>query len=94
METTFTPKNFNDKELIKQHKELLDKFMKNELEWESKRRKKLLEAYDNKIFESNIRFYFCRPFRLFITAFLLNKLDTIANYFPKGYEFNIERIKQ
>ena len=93
METTFTPRKFDNKELIKQHKELLDKFMKNELEWESKRRKALLKAYDNKIVEGNIRFYFCRPFRLFITAFLLNKLDKIANYFPKDHEFNIEKIK-
>lgn len=92
METKFTPTKFNEKELIRQHKELLDKFMKNELDWESKRRKKLLKTYDIKINEKNIKFFFCRPFKLFLTAMLLNKLDKIANYYPKDYTFNIETL--
>lgn len=92
MATILTNKELKDNELVKQHKELLDTFMKNELEWNSYRRKKMLKIYDNHITERNIRFYFCRPLRLFVTALITKQLDKIANYFPKDYSFNPEII--
>ena len=87
MATILTNKELKDNELVKQHKELLDTFMKNELEWNSYRRKKMLRIYETKVSENNIRFFICRPLRLFTTALITNQLDKIANYFPKDYNF-------
>lgn len=86
-------KENKDRELIAQHKKLLEQFMKNELDWKYRDRKKILTVYDSKIVDHNIRFYYNRPMRLFLIALLKNKLSSIANYYPKDYGFNREENK-
>lgn len=83
-------KELKDLELVKQHQALLESFMKNELAWKLKRRRKIQEIYKQKIKENNIRFFFNRPLELFLKALITNKLDIIADYFPKGYNFKLE----
>jgi hypothetical protein len=90
--THLTEKELKDKQLVKEHRELLENFMKNELSWHKSRRDKILRAYDDKVDENNIRFYMFRKLRLFLTALLTNRLNEIANYFPKDYTFNKEQL--
>lgn len=85
-------KENKDRELIQQHKDLLEKFMKTELDWKFQSRKKIFKIYDVKIEAFNIRFYYNRPLRLFLQALLTNRLEDIANYYPKDYSFNTENI--
>lgn len=90
---TLTEKEIKNKELVKEHRELVDSFMKNELAWKAHTRKKILRVYDAKVDDSNIRFYMLRKVKVFLSALLTDKLDQIANYFPKGYSFAKEKNK-
>ena len=88
---TLTKKELKEKELVKEHRELVDSFMKNELAWQGHTRKKILKVYDAKVDDNNIRFFMMRKLRVFLSALLTDKLDQIANYFPKGYSFSKEK---
>ena len=87
-----THKELKDGELVKQHKELLETFMKNELDWNHSRRKAISKVYDNHVNVNNVRYYICRPLKMFLSALLTKQLDKIANYFPKDYNFVYETI--
>lgn len=72
-------------ELITNHRNLVQAYLKKETNWKLSIRKKLLQRYDEQINKENIRFYLNRHVKLFIIALAQDELKAIAKYFPKGY---------
>lgn len=68
-----------NRELLDHHKLLLDKFLKNTLDQSRKRRVKFFKLYDLLIDEDNIRLYYFRSLRVFISALINNRLDEIKD---------------
>jgi hypothetical protein len=91
MSTLLTDKELKDIELVRHHKEMLERFMKNELSWKKQRRDVIWRVYDKRITAENIRYYFNRDMRLFLKAMIFNKLPKIANYYPVDYDFITDR---
>ena len=69
-----------DKELVRFHKQLITKYLNNETEADLKEKKLILAYYDHRINEDNIRYYFNCKLKIFLTALLTERLETIKNY--------------
>lgn len=74
-----------EKDLINQHRDLLETFMNNTLQWELSIRKKVLALYEQEINKENIRYYINRDIKVFLQYLIQGKVRKAAKYFPKGY---------
>ena len=86
METNITNPVKSDKELVKFHRQLLSKYLKNETTLEFRKRVTILKVYDNRINENNIRYYFNAKIKIFLTFMLTDKLEEIKSYYLADHE--------
>lgn len=72
-------------ELTRQYREVIRNWMVNEKNMNYRQVNKVLAIFDLKIDHSNIRYYYSRHADLFLKALVMDKLDSIKNYNPRGY---------
>lgn len=68
-----------NKELLDNHKLILEKFLKVNLNQKRRRRVVFFTLYDLLITEDNIRLFYNKPLRAFIPALINNRLDDIKD---------------
>lgn len=77
-----------NKDLLKHHKVILEKFLKDKLNQKRKRRVNFFRLYDSIIDEDNIRLFYFRPLLVFIPALINNRLDEIKDLTQISKETN------
>lgn len=69
-----------ENQLVDHHTQLLENFMKNETDFTSQQRRRVLKLYATRINNTNIRYFLMRPISVFLTALVTDKLEQIKNY--------------
>lgn len=70
-----------DKQLVKFHRNLINKYIKEHTNLEFRKRLIVLSLYDNRINHNNIRYYFNAKITIFLSALLTERLDEIKSYY-------------
>lgn len=78
----------SDKQLVKFHKNLIDKYLKDNTELEYRKRVIIMKLYDNRIDHNNIRYYFNARITIFLSALLTERLSEIKSYYKPEEEDN------
>lgn len=68
-----------NKELLDHHKLILEKFLKVNLNQKRRRRIVFFTLYDLVITEDNIRLFYHKPLKAFVSALINNRLDDIKD---------------
>lgn len=71
----------SEKSLIKFHKGLIIKCIKDNTSWDLRKRNLILKIYDNEIDEENIRHYINANLILFLKALITDRLSEIKSYY-------------
>lgn len=86
METKITNPVKTEKELVRFHKQLLTRFLKEETQLSFQKRVTILKLYDNRINENNIRYYFNAKIKIFLSFMLMDRLQEIKSYYQADHE--------
>lgn len=70
-----------DKQLVKFHRNLINKYIKDNTELEYHKRLIILALYDNRINDKNIRYYFNAKIVIFLNALITERLSSIKSYY-------------
>lgn len=76
----------SEKSLIRFHKGLITKCIKDNTSWNLQKRNQVLSIYDSEINEENIRLYINANLILFIKALLTDRLSEIKSYYLQEQE--------